>query len=305
MSTINSPYLLAFRRRMVARGRAGRSLIERPCRQVATSSHQQEKNDMNLTHSAQQTTFKWVSLRLAAGKARGRQLACAVSMLGLCVVSQAASVAVSATSIGPGTGSLAFGNPCVQPSHLIDQSGLSANYVSGVTAFATAISATHISTPCNSGAVIAAGAFTPGHPVFTFALGGGFAIDAMALWTINSPSGAFGQNHNWGSIWADDDGIFGNNSIGEHAVGAFNAFNPIALASTPTSALVFNFSSPVTSPYLHLYTTNGEGNVVEFGEVAFRAAAVPEPATLSLAVLGLGVLGLGWHVRRKGLGARA
>lgn len=168
-------------------------------------------------------------------------------------------------------------------SQAIDQSGLAAPYVSGITDFDTYVAST------GHGNVISTTWLSDLNfpKLVSFDLGGLFAIDGFALWHTfpNDTMKDF-------ELFSDTDGIFGNG--GTTSLGTFTAPNIVSGHS-------FAFSS-TTTQFIHLNITSGHGGVdVRVGEFAFRQASViPEPSTYLLFAVGIsGIMGLGYRQRKK------
>ncbi len=163
----------------------------------------------------------------------------------------------------------------------INQSGLSVGFTSGVTDFTTYIAGnpTHAG-PGPSNAWSAPSTSLPGN--IDFDLGGLFNIFQSALWTSFQGFGINNFDISIGSLLDFSDAVL---------VGNFNASE-----SNPIAVQVFN--TPLTGRYVRLgINSNHSPNVnVNFSEIAFDVASVPEPTTLAL--MGLGLAGIGWK-RRK------
>jgi len=188
-------------------------------------------------------------------------------------------VIVGATSVTSTSGSFSGGFALT---NAINQSGLSANYTSGVTDFNSFVSATTHDSTIQSGTIGFAG--SRGLPVFTFDLGSAIALDALAIWSTSDPGAVSSAN-----VFADNDGDFSNGTSA--SLGSFTptTFGNVVLAD------VFTFG-PVTTQFIHLDTQSLSGGSDLFsslGEVAFRT--VPEPSSALL----LSLAGLFAAVRRR------
>lgn len=158
--------------------------------------------------------------------------------------------------------------------NIINQSGLSVGYTSGVTDFDSYV-ATH---PVNSDSNAWAGNGGPVLGEMVFDLGGIFTIDSFALWTqFNS--------HAIDEFSILVDGIF---------AGSFNAL----VGAGPNIAVQVFDLTDLSGQFITLQVaSNHGGNYVNIGEVAFEATSVPEPA--SIALLGLGLAGIGFSRKKK------
>ncbi|QHE74671.1 PEP-CTERM sorting domain-containing protein [Hydrogenophaga sp. PBL-H3] len=188
-----------------------------------------------------------------------------------------AGVVVGATSIsspqGNFAGSFDLGN-------IINQSGLSAGYVNGVTDF-DAYTAVTTHTGLRAGFTGFTASLNEGPQQFTFNLGSVLTVNALAIWNTTS-TGAITQIR----VLLDDDDVFGNGFTSE-LVGS----SGLGLSE---AAQVFNFSA-IDAQYIHI-----EGlasllprAVYGLGEVVFSAtpeSTVPEPSTLPL--IGAALVGL-------------
>lgn len=179
------------------------------------------------------------------------------------------------------------------PGYAIDQSGLSAGYISGVTDFATYVATT---TSVAGGSSFntwfsSAGVLTGN---FDFALGGAQTIQSFALW--DDPQAALQGVNNF-TLLASNTSSFAT-SIN---LGTFTALD------TDIHAQVFNFA-PTTASYVRMQINSNFGStfVTGFVEGAFQGAsapptAIPEPFTLSL--FGTGLAGVVALRRRRRLAA--
>jgi len=156
----------------------------------------------------------------------------------------------------------------------INQSGLSANYLSGVTDFDTFTGGTtHDSEPDNDWIA----ATTVGS--VTFDLGSLISVDEVAIWNFGGLAGDPSVAITQFSLLASTDAGFSSPIT-------LGTFNP-AVFSTLNPAQVFGFA-PTTAQFFRLqaFTSNG-ANRLGLGEIAFGQSPVPEPATLLLLGTGL------------------
>lgn len=184
-----------------------------------------------------------------------------------------------ASSVTATTGD--FGGSSFALVNMINQSGLSAGYTSGVTDFASFVGGT-----IHNGLE----GFSVGPDgQFSFDLGSVLSIDGLAFWASTNIGSVAGFD-----LYSDTDQIWGN-GVGS-LLGSFNALGGIGF----DPAQIFSFASTSTQ-FLHidiLTTQGGIGLQPGIGEIAFRGASeVPEPA--SIAILGLGLAGLAFSRKKK------
>ena len=180
---------------------------------------------------------------------------------------------------GPGFGTL---------TETINQAGLLSNFVSGVTDFDTYLATNPLHTLVFFGNEWFSNSGTTSASV-TYDLGSLTNIDRLALW--NEEGSGIGTLN----LFHSSDGI---------------NFAPLALGLRPTDnpfanypADVFSFAS-VNTRYIRFDMSDcpqpdpGSFSACAIGEVAFRKATVPEPASV-LGLLAIGVLGAGSALKRK------
>lgn len=183
--------------------------------------------------------------------------------------------------------------------NMINQSGLDATFVSGVTDFDTFTTSTTHSSGAGTFGSAAGGTNSV---ILTFDLGAAFAIDAMALWqniTIPSPPCPRGQLCDDGlsgspitqfDMFADGDNDFSNGTTTVVPIVSPTVVDPLA------GAQIFAFG-PLTTQFIHLRVGSFFGWQAvpnrSLSEVAWRQVdSVPEPATLLLFGMGLTAAGL-------------
>jgi hypothetical protein len=178
-----------------------------------------------------------------------------------------------------------FGDPFAL-ANMINQSGLSAAYTSGVSDFATVVAGTTHDGVLASNSGFSVGPFGS----FSFDMGAILALDGFAFWATENS----GSVTNF-DLYADSDFLTGN------GLGTFlGNFTTLADGGAASPAQVGSFGS-VSTQYFHLMiqTTDG-GAQPGIGEIAFRSAVpqqVPEPASLLL--LGGGLVAVVATRRRK------
>lgn len=168
--------------------------------------------------------------------------------------------------------------------NLINQSGLSANYVSGVTDFNAFTATTTVDSSIGIGGQ--AGMPTPSMPInFDLDLGGLVTIDAIALWTQGTGAASI----------STFDLLVSNVSDFSSAttLGSFTMVN----TDLPALANIFTFTATQTQ-FIRLSVTSNLGYPIatRFNEFAARSA-VPLPAAVWL--FSSGLLGLVGMSRRE------
>lgn len=200
-----------------------------------------------------------------------------------------AGVVVGATSVSASAGLPAgYGAPTAL-NNIIDQSGLSANYVSGVTDFASFTSTTTATYSCNGGCFSELGGVAGVPASITFDLGSVWNIGGLVVWNQAGSASLNGFN------------LSGSQTLGGPTVSLGSFVMPGDSQQFPQPAEVFNFSATALR-YITMEITSNDGysGGTILNEVAFdggRGASVPEPASLSL--IGLGLVSMFARRRRK------
>lgn len=190
-------------------------------------------------------------------------ISCQVAQAG--VIVQATAISASNPDFG---GSYALVNQ-------INQSGLSAGYIAGVTDFDSFVAST-----THDGLAALNSGFSVGpFGSFSYDLGAVYNIDAIGLWATANTGSVLQFN-----LYADNDNDFSNGNSG--LLGGFTAVGSNYTSADPGQAFTFG---DVSTRYVHMeiLTTDG-GAQPGLGEVVFRTATmVPEPEPMALFAAGL------------------
>ena len=190
-----------------------------------------------------------------------------------------ASVILSPTAVVGNT--MGTGENGGSTTNIINQTGLSSGFVSGVTDF-SAYLATNPIHDTNNEDNAWAGENGPVLGDLDFDLGGTFLLSSLALWSQSNFNGIDGF-----TVFSSLDDTF--SSIIN--LGTFSA----SILNTIT---VQTFATPSTTQFIRLRVNSIHGgDNVNIGEIAFEVSAVPIPATAWL--FGSGLLGLIGMARRK------
>jgi hypothetical protein len=169
-------------------------------------------------------------------------------------------------------------NGTALPINLINQSGLSATYTSGVTDFNTFMSSTTHDSDCgdNCWANVPNVIF----PInLDFSLGGVFNIEGLGLWNYSDTLGL-----NQFELFAANDSSF----TGAISLGVFNA--NVEPSPSSASGQIFSFASTQASHVrIKINSNYGSTSQVAIGEIVFEQSVneVPEPSTLAVFTLAL------------------
>ncbi len=171
--------------------------------------------------------------------------------------------------------------------NLINQTGLSAGYTSGVTDFASYTgTTTHANVITANGWTSAVG---QNLGVLTFDLGTAVDLDGLGLWNSHVSARRLVNFE----LFSDTDGDFANG--GTTSLGSFMALAP----ASPIDAQTFSFAA-TTSQFIHLdIASNGGGGATELAEVAFSQIPSSVPVPSSFAIFGLGAAALGVFTTRR------
>ncbi|MEN1678577.1 MAG: discoidin domain-containing protein [Planctomycetota bacterium] len=174
---------------------------------------------------------------------------------------------------------------------VIDQSGLSGGFTSGVTDYATYLSTspTHVARVDNGGQWRSTSGNTTGSIVFD--LGQPYTIERFAIWQggSNARARVSRQNINGVTLETSPDPAF----TSPFAAGSFNVPRDVGVSAWPVND--FDLADS-TARYVRLtinsnYDFDGTTSSTRFGEIAFEVSAIPEPsAALSGGLLMVGLL---------------
>lgn len=178
---------------------------------------------------------------------------------------------------------------------LLDQSGLSAAYVSGVSDFAqyAASGVRHVGSSTTNGSGYLAGAGA----VVDIDLGSTLLVSSLALWNDNDAQGV--RNF---SLSIADNIAFDNAVLLGSFTAQYGLANTLLSYSKGTAAQTFDLDDAVGRYVRVTFHNAHSGTRINVGELVFGAgvpAPVPVPGTLALT--GLGLLALA-ALRRKGGG---
>ena len=174
--------------------------------------------------------------------------------------------------------------------NLINQSGLSVGYTSGVTDFATYTATTlHDSTSAGSPSGFTGAGGLP--QTITFNFSGPISIGSIAIWAVQ----------NVGSITQ-----FSLSGDGGAIAGVFNAAADNGTGIDPAQDFFFapQLTSKITMTVLD--TAGGPSLFPGLGAVAFGSGgAIPEPTSWALMLVGFGGVGAAMRRRRTQVGVQA
>jgi hypothetical protein len=170
--------------------------------------------------------------------------------------------------------------------NIINQTGLSSGFVSGVTDF-SAYLATDPIHATNDEDNAWSGENGPVLGNLDFDLGDTFLLSSLVLWSQSNANGIDGF-----TVFSSLDATF-SSTIN---LGTFSA-------SIPAPIRAQTFVTPSTAQFIRLQvnSTHDGGNFVNIGEIAFEVSAVPIPATAWL--FGSGLLSLVGMAGRKKMGS--
>jgi hypothetical protein len=214
-----------------------------------------------------------------------RTLVAVASAVALITLSDAAQAGVIIEPVGiSASAGLPVGDSAPTAlGNIIDQSGLSAPYVSGVTNFSAYVATTTASYSCSDGCFPELGGVAGIPATITFDLGLPTVVDAIVIWN---------QSGTASLVRFDLKGIGGNSVT---SLGSFTM--PSSSQDSPEPAEVFTFAPGMFSSLEMDITGNACYDAgTKLNEVAFEAV-VPEP--VSMTILGSGIVGLGVIRRRK------
>ena len=204
------------------------------------------------------------------------------SLVGVFTSQSQAGIITQAVSVSTPGGPDPFG---LGSEHLIDQSGLSANYISGVTDFSTFVATTTATFASPWSEATALGGAAGSTPDFIFDLGSVMSIDGVALWNQLGGGSVLAYDI-YGSVDGIGYSLFGSGSLPDGGI------DVPAYTSSWTAA---------SAQYVRLSVTsnNGSPSATRFNEIAFSQANTPVPAPATIVLVGVGLAGIGWIRRDK------
>jgi hypothetical protein len=213
-----------------------------------------------------------------------------VALLGLKLAF--ASSALAATILQPAGATTTMGSfsTSYAPINTINQSGMAATYVSGVTDFNSFVTSTPTSGGANGSNVwFSSSGLTTGF--FDFNLGGTYTIQAFALWT--DPQSA-GQGVKTFNLVAANNPSFTSSTL----LGSYIASTGPGVGNEAANVgQIFNFAA-ISASYVRMevFSNYGSTSFTGISEAAFGVVSVSEPSTAVLLIAGLLV---GVVVRRR------
>ncbi|MEQ1575944.1 MAG: PEP-CTERM sorting domain-containing protein [Vicinamibacterales bacterium] len=184
------------------------------------------------------------------------------------------------------------------PSAVIDQSGLEAGYVPGVTDFDTYVPATATLLGADTGNIW----FSPSDVTtgsFDFALGGLFDITSFALWTDPQNAGLGVKDF---ELYADDNAAFSSPTF----LGTYLALaGPGTNVESLNVGQIFGFAPVLASNVRMQILSNYGGFVIGISEAAFEMAdtqgpaPAPVPEPTSFLLLGTGIALIAVRLRQR------
>ncbi|MCO6042533.1 hypothetical protein NG895_01300 [Aeoliella sp. ICT_H6.2] len=206
-------------------------------------------------------------------------LATSLAVTAFAFAATTAHASIVLQPVGASTDMGTDSNGAFSTTNVIDQSGLSTSYTSLVTDFDAYIASnpTHDSAPSRN-------TWESVNPTgnFDFDLGGTYTISSFALWNVGQDAG---------SNIIDFTLFAANNSAFNSAtnLGSFSA-DPNTGDVFTVSPDVFTFA-PTSASFVRMQITANNGiSLTAFGEAAFAATAVPEPASATVFAVLLGAV---------------